>query len=125
MVYRAGDGSLVVSFRPSGPKTTKVQNNHIQKVACDKPQSDVRWALWSHKSLPGTLRRNSLPRCGQPGSVNRPHNSISTQVSSDCYPPSLSIPSNLPSRLSTKNTTFSSISCINVALLTMESVRCE
>ncbi|CAH8618018.1 unnamed protein product [Heterobilharzia americana] len=63
----------------------------------------------------GTLRRNRLPRCGHPGSVNHPHNSISTQVSSDYYPPPPSLPSNLSSRLSTNHTTSSSISPTSAA----------
>nr|CAH8869508.1 unnamed protein product [Trichobilharzia regenti] len=48
-------------------KTTK---NEQKQAACDRPQAVVPWALRS---------RNQLPRCGQPGSNNRPHNPKRTQ----------------------------------------------
>ncbi|CAH8612668.1 unnamed protein product [Heterobilharzia americana] len=56
-----------------------------------------------------------LPWCGQPGSVNRPRNSITTQVSSDCYPPPPSLPSNLPSRFSIDDNASFSVSSSSAA----------
>ncbi|CAH8614606.1 unnamed protein product [Heterobilharzia americana] len=61
------------------------------------------------------LHEDSLPRCGKPGSVNRPHNSVRAQVPLDHNPPPSSSPSSLPSRLSVKNPTASLISSSSVA----------
>nr|CAH8833140.1 unnamed protein product [Trichobilharzia regenti] len=57
----------------------QTKENEQKQAACDRPQAVVPWALRS---------RNQLPRCGQPGSNNRPHNPKRTR--------NLSLPSRGP-----------------------------